>query len=97
MSQDAVSQQEEIQPNPVSPFRLFDAIDRQRIGDDLTGWVALASECTRQGASLGVQVASQDHSRSVILHMPQAIDAACGTCHKPLMQLVSLRRCRLST
>jgi hypothetical protein len=53
MSQDAVSQQEEIQPNPVSPFRLLDAIDRQQIGDDLTGGLRLPSECTREGASPG--------------------------------------------
>jgi hypothetical protein len=77
MSEDAVSQQEEIQPNPVSSFRLLDAIDRQRIGDDLAGWVALAFGVHTRGCESWVQVASQDHSRSVILHMPRAIDAAC--------------------
>jgi hypothetical protein len=64
MAQDAVLQREEIEPNPVSPFRLLAAIDRQRIGGDRTGWGCLVFGVHTRGCESWIQVASQEHSRA---------------------------------
>ena len=72
----AGSRQKGLEPDPTSAFRLFAAIDHQRIGDDRTGWVALVLGVHTSGAESWVQVAAHyDPSRSVLLHIPQSATA----------------------
>ena len=71
---DASTPSNVIEKNTLSAFRLFAAIDQQRIGDDLTGWIAVVLGVHTNGSESWIQVAPQhEPSRSIVLHMPKPV------------------------
>lgn len=71
---DAFDLRDAIGKAPLSPFRLFAAIDQQQIGDDRTGWIAVVLGVHTNGSESWIQVAPQhDPSRSIVLYMPKPV------------------------